>query len=157
MNEEKYANILEVVDKKVFHAASGNYLFDMEKLEQFEIGPHYSSAEGSAVKGERIQIVLVHKARGSGSRLHTHPNEQFNFVLKGRFRFRVANVEGVAEPGQLIYIPANVEHYVVATEDQDGIYLAAKDTSYYVSGEAVDGKRTGPHFDPSYKPENEQS
>ena len=150
--EHELAHVLESTQQKVIKGGSGKYIFDLEKLEHFDIGPHYSSAEGSAVSGERIQVVLVHKRRGTVSRLHTHPNEQFNFVLSGRFKYRVVDAEGVAGPGELIYIPANAQHYVVAVGDEDGSYLAVKDTSYYIAGEAVDGLRSGAHYDPGFEP-----
>ena len=151
-NEHRFADVLEGTQRKVIKGGSGKYVFNLEKLEHFDIGPHYSSAEGSAVSGERIQVVLVHKRRGTGSRLHTHPNEQFNFVLSGRFKYRVVDVEGIAGPGELIYIPANAHHYVVAVGDEDGSYLAVKDTSYYIAGEAVDGLRSGAHYEPGFEP-----
>lgn len=149
-NEQKFANVHEETKKKIAQAGGGRYLFDMAAMEQYMIGPHYSSAEGAAVRGERLIVVLVNKPRGTGSRLHTHGNEQFNYVLKGQFKFRVAEVEGVAGPGQMVYIPANAEHYFVANGEEDGAYLAAKDISVYeyVAGEAVDGTRSGAYHDP---------
>ncbi len=151
--ERQTTNLHEEIQKNVIRGGAGRYFFDMAGLERFDIGPHYSSAHGSAVRGERLQVVLVNKRRGTGSRLHTHANEQFNYVLTGSFKFRVENVEGVAGPGQLVYIPANVEHYFVATGEGDGSYLALKDASYYVAGEAVDGRRTGAHYEPGFEPD----
>ncbi|GEM_PF-2087903 len=146
--EDRYANVHEDTAKKMSQAAMGNVFFDMMAMDHYQIGPHYSSAQGAAVEGKKIMVVLVNKVKGTGSRLHTHGNEQFNYVLKGQFKYRVNEVEGIAGPNQMVYIPANAQHYFVASGEGDGMYLACKDTSDYVSGEAVDGTRTGAYRDP---------
>ena len=94
-----------------------------------------------------ILCLLVNKPKGTGSRLHTHANEQFNLVLKGKVKYRVGDKEGIAGPGQLIHIPANVEHYVVTTDEEDAVYFAAKDTAYFVAGDAVNGKMSGAYVE----------
>ena len=106
-----------------------------------------------AVKGEKVQVVLVHKAKGTGALLHTHPNEQCNYNSQGHVRYQVAEQEGIAGPGELLFFPANVPHYTIATEDEDVIFFAAKDNSFDISGEAVDGTRSGAHSDAGFKPE----
>lgn len=146
-NEKKYANIHEETHEKVVRATPGNYLFNMQEMDQFMIGPHYSSSIGSAVRGEKLQVVLVNKPKGTGSRLHTHANEQFNYVIKGKLKYRVRDVEGVAEAGQVLHIPAGAEHYCVTTGDEDCLYFASKDTTYFVAGDAVDGARSGAYYE----------
>ena len=47
------------------------YFYNLEEEKQGYLGPDYSSAHGSVVKGERVQIALVHKVEGTGSRLHS--------------------------------------------------------------------------------------
>lgn len=54
----------------------------------------------------------------------------------------------LARAGTLVYIPANIPHYTVATQDGDVEYYAIKDTSYLMHGEAVDGKNTGAYIEP---------
>jgi len=142
-DEEKYENIHEETDKLVTRASADNCLFNMGDMDQFMIGPHYSSSIGAAVRGKKLQVVLVNKPKGTGSRLHTHANEQFNLVLKGKVKYKVGDKEGIAGPGQLIHILANEEHYVVTTDEEDAVYFAAKDVGYYVAGDAVDGKKSG--------------
>ena len=101
--------------------------------------------------GNKVQVAIVRKKPGTGSRLHTHDNEQFNYVLKGTLKVKVGEVEGLATPGTLIYIPANTPHYTVATEDGDAEYYAVKDTSYLMHGDPVDGKNTGAFIEPGMK------
>jgi len=142
-DEKEFENIHEETDKLVTRASVEDCIFKLEDMDQFMIGPHYSSSIGTAVRGKKLQVVLVNKPKGTGSRLHTHANEQFNLVLKGKVKYRVGKKEGIAGPGQLIHIPANEEHYVVTMDEEDAVYFAAKDVGYYVSGDAVDGKKSG--------------
>ena len=144
--EKEFENIHEETDTLVTRASANECLFNLEEMDQFAIGPHYSSSIGSAVRGKKLQFVLVNKPKGTGSRLHTHANEQFNLVLKGKVKYRVGDKEGIAGPGQLIHIPANAEHYVVTTDEEDAVYFAAKDLAYFVSGDAVDGKKNGAYI-----------
>ncbi len=133
-------------------AGAGRYVYDLAGMEQLPIGGHYSSGHGGIVEGERVQVALVRKKPGTGSRLHTHPNEQFNFVIKGELQVRVGDVEGLAGPGTLIHIPANVEHYTYATAKGDAEYYAVKDTSHAMYGEPADGENSGPHFEAGHGP-----
>ncbi len=144
--EKEFENIHEETDKLITRASAEKCLFDLAGMDQFMIGPHYSSSIGSAVRGKKLQVVLVNKPKGTGSRLHTHANEQFNLVLKGKVKYKVGDKEGIAGPGQLVHIPANVEHYIVTTDEEDAVYFAAKDLAYFVAGDAVDGKKSGAYI-----------
>ena len=42
-----------------------------------------STSFGAALSGERIHVAVIGKVRATGTKLHTHPNEQFSFVLQG--------------------------------------------------------------------------
>lgn len=121
-------------------------------MEKSLISHEYSSAYGSVIVGERMQVAMVHKEKGTGSRLHSHPNEQFNYVLKGDIRARVEDEETMMKPGDLVYIPANAAHYLVAVSEGGADYFVVKDTSWGIAGAAVDGQRTGAHYEPEYEP-----
>jgi quercetin dioxygenase-like cupin family protein len=156
-NEKKFANVHEENAKRTIQAGNGKYLFNLEKAEGFEIGPHYTTSIGQPVRGEKVIVVLVTKPKGTGARLHSHPNEQFNYIIKGHVKFRVADVEGIAGPGDLLYFPANVGHYTVSTEEEDVVFLASKDTTYDISGEALDGTKSGAHYEPGFGPSADKS
>lgn len=123
------------------------YFFELNARDKSYLAGDYSSAFGAVIEGKRMQVALVHKEKGSGSRLHSHPNEQFNYILKGTFRARVEDEEKILNPGELMYIPANTHHYLVATSDGGGDYYVAKDMTWGIAGKAVDGKKTGAHYD----------
>lgn len=131
---------------------NGRYHFRMATLRKVPAGTGYSTAHGGVVEGERMLVGYIHKPRGTGSRLHTHRNEQFNFVLQGTLKGSVNGKRVVAPAGTLIYIPANAPHALVATQDEDVIFLAIKDLSQGIIGKAVDGTTAGPHYDPGFGP-----
>lgn len=89
--------------------------------------------------------------------MHTHPNEQFNFVVKGTLKGVINGKEFIAPQGSLIFIPANAPHSIVATKEEDVIFLALKDLSHSIIGMAVDGTMSGPHYEPGFKPASSAS
>ena len=105
---------------------------------------------GAVVAGQSLQVSLVHNARGTGSKLHSHPNEQFNYVLKGTL---IADIDGQVfriPVGHMIHIPAGVVHSHVSTAEEDVLFVAAKDTRHGIVGPPVDGRHDGPRTLPGF-------
>jgi len=135
-------------------AGQGTYVFDMAALAKVPAGTGYSTSHGGVVEGDRMLVGRIHKAKGTGSRMHTHPNEQFNYVLQGTLKGEIEGKAFVAPAGSLIYVPANAEHMMIATEEEDVIFCAIKDLSHGIIGMAVDGTMSGPHYEQGYKPKD---
>ena len=134
-------------------AGNGQFIFDLARMDKVEAGTGYSSAQGPVIEGERMQCALVTKKRGTGSRPHLHPNEQWNYIVKGTLRVKVADQpERLCGPGTLLYFPANIVHYTIATQDEDVVFFAVKDLSHGIIGMAADGTMAGPHYDPGFEP-----
>ena len=133
-------------------AGAGRYHFNFARLEKVNAGTGYSTSHGGVVEGERMLVGLIDKPRGTGSRMHSHPNEQFNYVVKGTLKGSVNGVPVLAPAGTLVYIPANAPHTLVATPEEDVIFLALKDLSHGIIGKAVDGTMSGPHYEPGFGP-----
>ena len=133
-------------------AGNGNYHFHVAKMKKVAAGTGYSTSHGGVVEGARMLFGYIHKPRGTGSRMHTHNNEQFNYVVKGTLKGSVNGKRVVAPAGTLIYIPANAPHTLVSTSDEDVIFLALKDLSQGIIGKAVDGTMTGPHYEAGFEP-----
>ncbi len=132
----------------------GRYHFKMAEIKDVPAGTGYSTSHGGVVEGKRMLVGYIHKPRGTGSRMHTHKNEQFNYVVRGTLVGSVNGKSVVAPAGTLIYIPANAPHTLVAApDDEDVIFLAIKDLSQGIIGKAVDGTMAGPHYDPGYGPD----
>ena len=122
-------------------AGDGRFLFDLARLAPMPVGPGYSTAEGPVVEGERMQVGLITIKRGTASRPHSHPNEQWSYVLKGTARVSIGGQpETLASPGTLIYAPADVVHAVEALPDEDLVFFTVKDLSHGIVGTLADGK-----------------
>jgi quercetin dioxygenase-like cupin family protein len=144
----------DVKTKGAIKAGSGSHFFVLDDLPRIEAGAGYSSAMGGVVEGVRTQCGLIHKARGTGARPHSHPNEQWNYVLKGRLRVLIdGEPERIAGPGTLVYFPPNLVHSTVALSDEDVVFFVVKDLTHGIVGQAADGTMSGPHYEPGYRPE----
>ena len=128
------------------------YQYDFANLTKVPAGTGYSSSHGGVVEGDRMLVGYIHKPRGTGSRMHSHPNEQFNYVVQGTLKGSVNGKRVVAPAGTLIYIPANAPHTLVSTPDEDVIFIAIKDLSHGIIGKAVDGTMEGPEYLKGYEP-----
>ncbi|MEW6673073.1 MAG: cupin domain-containing protein [Thermodesulfobacteriota bacterium] len=114
-----------------------------------DAGTGYSSANGPVLEGERIQTGLITLKRGTGARPHSHPNEQWIYLLKGKARATVDNQpEQIAAAGMLIYLPAGIVHSLVVLPQEDVVFFTCKDMSHGIIGKAADGTMSGPAYDP---------
>ena len=119
-------------------AGAGRYTFDLATLHTIDAGPGYSTAHGPVIEGERIQIGLMRVPRGTGGRPHSHPNEQWIYVLQGTLESEVDGVRSRVPAGSLIYIPSSVVHSALATPEEDVVFLTAKDMSHGIAGTPVE-------------------
>src|ERR671912_2246162 len=88
-------------------AGEGEYLFELAKVNHILGGPDYSTANGSCVEGERMIVALMRMAAGTGAEPHSHPNEQWIYVLEGTFRAVVDGKPCEVPAGSVLYIPSN--------------------------------------------------
>ena len=115
-------------------AAPGEHVFEMAKVNRILGGPDYSSAIGSCVEGDRMIVALMRMAAGTGAEPHSHPNEQWIFILEGTFRAKIGDQEVDAKPGSVLYIPSNTMHSGKATPEADVLFFTVKDTSHSLHG-----------------------
>jgi quercetin dioxygenase-like cupin family protein len=71
---------------------------------------------------------------GKPSDAHSHPNEQWIFILEGTFHARVGDQDVVAPPGTVLYVPSGVEHRGKAGPEADVVFFTVKDTSHGLHG-----------------------
>ena len=119
-------------------AGPGEYYFDFGRLEEVMGGPEYSTAIGGCVEGERMIVALMRLPAGTGSEPHTHPNEQWVYMLDGYIDSVIDGVRQTVGPGEVMYIPAEVVHHGRATIDQDAVFFTVKDTSWGLHGKKVE-------------------
>jgi len=115
-------------------AGSGEHHFELAKVNHIEGGPDYSTAAGACIEGERMMVALMRMPAGTGAEAHSHPNEQWIYILEGTFRANVGGEEIEARPGSVIYIPSNTMHSGKASPDGDVLFFTVKDTSHSLHG-----------------------
>jgi quercetin dioxygenase-like cupin family protein len=104
-----------------------------------------SSTVGAVLTGQHIICTLGRQARGTGAKAHTHPNEQFNYILQGAMMSDVEGDRVFATRGTILHTPGGVVHTGLACPDEDLVFLAIKDTRSGIVGPPVDGMYDGPN------------
>jgi quercetin dioxygenase-like cupin family protein len=115
-------------------AAPGEYLFDLALLDKVHGGPDYTTATGPCVEGDRMIVALMRMPAGTGAEPHSHPNEQWIFVVEGVLSANIGDKAIEARPGTVLYVPANMVHSVKATPQADGLFFTVKDASHGLQG-----------------------
>jgi quercetin dioxygenase-like cupin family protein len=72
------------------------------------------------VSGDALMLSKLQMKKGATVSTHTHPNEQFTYILEGKVRFNYGeNLENevIVGAGELLHLPANVPHNAVCLED----------------------------------------
>ena len=87
-------------------AGAGEYVFDLAKVNHILGGPDYSTANGACVEGDRMIVGLMRMPAGTGAEPHSHPNEQWIYILEGTFRAKIGDKEIEAKPGSVVYVPS---------------------------------------------------
>lgn len=115
-------------------AQQGEYAFELAHVNHLLGGPDYSTANGSVVEGERMMVALMRMPAGTGAERHSHPNEQWIYILEGTFDAVIDGQNVSAPAGTVLYIPSNVMHEGKATPDADVLFFTCKDTSHSLHG-----------------------
>ena len=98
------------------------YKFDALKKEHMT--PKHSTAFGSLITGEQIEVGLLRYKKGEGANEHAHPHEQVLFVLSGRVEMMIGGEKAVLGPRDVAHMPPNEPHRLFALEDTE--VLSAK-------------------------------
>src|SRR5215510_10059173 len=115
-------------------AQPGEYLFSFEKQNQILGGPAYSPVFGGCVEGERMIVALMRYPAGQPSAPHSHPNEQWIFVLEGELEMQLDGVWHKAGRGEVIYVPADKVHCAANNGERDVVFFTCKDASAGLQG-----------------------
>jgi mannose-6-phosphate isomerase-like protein (cupin superfamily) len=115
-------------------AGAGEFLFELAKANHILGGPDYSTANGACIEGDRMIVALMRMPAGTGAEAHSHPNEQWIYILEGTFKAKVGGKDIEAKAGSVVYIPANVVHSGKATAEHDVLFFTVKDASHSLHG-----------------------
>ena len=97
-------------------AGPGEHLFDLATVNHMLGGPDYSSANGSVVEGERMIVALMRMPAGTGAEPHSHPIEQWIYVLEGTFKATVGGKDIEGFPGDSLHHELEQNHVPVAVD-----------------------------------------
>ena len=86
-------------------------------------------------------VGLMRMPAGTGAEPHSHPNEQWIYILEGVFHAHIDGKDVEAKPGSVIYVPANAVHSGKAGADRDVVFFTVKDASHGLHGIRASGQR----------------
>lgn len=115
-------------------AQPGEHAFNFGKVNQIMGGPEYSPVYGGCIEGERMIVALMTAPAGEVSQPHSHPNEQWIYVLEGVMQLIVDGTTHTAHPGDVIYIPAGTVHCGSTPVGKDAKFFTVKDASHSLHG-----------------------
>ena len=115
-------------------AGPGEHLFDMHKVNQIMGGPAYSPVFGGCVEGERMIVALMRYPAGKPSDRHSHPNEQWIFILEGELEMEFDGVWQRGTAGHVFYVPANKVHCARNEGKSDCVFFTCKDATHGLHG-----------------------
>ena len=87
---------------KVFH--------NWNELEAVDHGLPSSLCKIKAITGDKLQLIWARFEPGGEYETHSHPHEQFSFMLGGRMLLTVGDEQKEVGPGDIWYAPPNVVH-----------------------------------------------
>ena len=90
-------------------------LYRWSEVENEQLNPLLSRQFVAGAQAMLSRIVLT---KGCIVPPHSHPNEQIAFVLQGALRFELGDgATHIVKAGEVLIIPGNLSHTVVALED----------------------------------------
>jgi quercetin dioxygenase-like cupin family protein len=95
-------------------------VYKWETLPREVVRPGVSRA---GFRGENALMVMNWLDPGMEARPHSHPFEQLVFILSGRVRFTVGDETVEVGPGELLYIPPDIEHFGDVVGDEPAVNL----------------------------------
>jgi quercetin dioxygenase-like cupin family protein len=115
-------------------AGPGEYMFNLANVNHILGGPDYSTANGACVEGDRMIVGLMRMPAGTGAEAHSHPNEQWIYILEGTFHATIGGKTIEARAGSVVYVPSDVVHSGQAGADRDVVFFTVKDASHSLHG-----------------------
>ena len=128
---------IETKTEGAYKAGDGTYVFEIDKLKGLMAGPEYAETFGPVIEGELTQVGVMTLSAGKTSAPHTHPNEQWVYILQGNLHATVDGQHSDVGPGDLLYFPANVVHSVTVSREKDCQFFTCKDMRSGIAGTPV--------------------
>lgn len=103
-----------------------------EEVEREQMSPEIGR---EVLHTARLTTARIFMKQGAVVARHSHDNEQISHVLEGRLRFEFGEQHIEVGPGEIVEIPSNEPHRVVALEDSVGMDVFAPIRQDWILGE----------------------
>lgn len=87
------------------------------------------------VHTETMTVARMHLKKGCVVPEHHHHNEQISMIEEGSLQFKIGGADRVVGAGDLVRIPPNVPHSVVALEDSIAVDLFSPPRQDWIRGD----------------------
>ena len=87
------------------------------------------------VNGEKLTIAQIYLAKDGVVPVHHHENEQMSYVVEGALKFSLDGKEVIVQKDEILLIPPNLPHGVVALEDTFDIEIFSPVRSDWLTGQ----------------------
>lgn len=91
------------------------------------------------IPGDRLMLAHVYLKRGALVPMHHHESEQMTYVLQGTLHFQVGGEEVTVREGEVLRVPAGVEHQAEALDDTLELDVFSPVRSEWLAAEAGEG------------------
>jgi len=85
--------------------------------------------------GEKATLARLTLRSGAGIARHYHMNEEYSWVLSGALEYRLDDRTVVVRAGEILVVPSNVPHAIVALEDSTCVDFFAPVREDWLKGE----------------------
>jgi quercetin dioxygenase-like cupin family protein len=85
--------------------------------------------------GEKATLARLTLRSGAGVARHYHMNEEYSWVLSGALEYRLDDQSVVVRAGEILVVPSNVPHAIVALEDSTCVDFFAPVREDWLKGE----------------------
>ena len=113
----------------------GPLFMKVHSWRKVEREPMTAGIARQVIHSGRMTTARIFLERGAVVARHSHENEQMSHVLEGRLRFEFNGGDIVVEAGEVLEIPSNEPHRVVALEDSAAMDVFAPARQDWISGD----------------------
>jgi quercetin dioxygenase-like cupin family protein len=100
-------------------------VFSKKKIDSTKAGYEYWFVDKELAEGKTLKMSVV-KPHSATHAPHSHPEDEFFFVLGGKVEFYLNGKTKVVGPFSSLYCPSNVEHGIRNVGDTEAKYLVVK-------------------------------
>lgn len=87
------------------------------------------------IHSDKMTVARMHLQKGCVVPEHSHQNEQISMVEQGSLQFRMGGADRILGAGELVRIPPNLPHSVVALEDSIAVDLFSPPREDWIRGD----------------------